>query len=155
MGLLGPGDFFGEGSLTGAALRRGSATAIASSTIWSIPTSKMAEMLRKESAMADGFIAYMLARNIRVEEDLLDQLFNSTEKRLARALLSLAGYGTQDQPTNEVPAISWDTLAEMIGATRPRVNHFLKKFKRLGFIDYDRRLPPTINRTLLSVLLHD
>jgi CRP/FNR family cyclic AMP-dependent transcriptional regulator len=155
VGLFGPGDFFGEGCLAGQLLHHGSAIAILPSAVLSIPKNQMAALLRKQHTMANQFIAHMLARNSRIESDLLDQLFNSTEKRLARALLLLAGYGTDQPPATFVPKISQATLGEMIGATRPRVNFFLNKFKKLGFITYDGVLPPTIDRSLLTVLLHD
>jgi CRP-like cAMP-binding protein len=115
----------------------------------------MAQLLHKQHAMADRFISHILTRNIRIEEDLIDQLFNSSEKRLARALLLLARYGEQAKPTREVPRISQETLAEMVGTTRSRVNFFLNKFRKLGFIEYDGDLPLRINNSLLSVVLHD
>ncbi len=155
VGLLNPGEFFGEECLTAQPLRPGSATAMMACTILSIPKTRMATLLRTQHAISDAFIAHMVTRNGRIESDLIDQLFNSTEKRLARALLLLAGYGTQDTPTREVPKISQATLGEMIGTTRSRVNFFLNKFKRLGFIEYDSELPPKVNRSLLSVVLRD
>ena len=153
--MLGPGDFFGEGCLAGQALRMGSATAITPSAILRVPKRQMADLLHKQSEMSDRFISHMLTRNIRIEEDLIDQLFNSSEKRLARTLLLLARYGKQVVPVRVVPTISQDTLAEMVGTTRSRVNFFLNKFKKLGFIDYSGKLPIKINNTLLSVVLHD
>jgi CRP-like cAMP-binding protein len=153
--MLGPGDFFGEGCLAGQPLRMGSATAITPSTILRIGKDKMFRLLRKQHAMSDRFLSHMLTRNIRIEEDLIDQLFNSAEKRLARTLLLLARYGKQDEPSKVVPKISQETLAEMIGTTRSRVNFFLNKFKKLGFIEYDGELPLKINSSLLSVVLHD
>jgi CRP/FNR family cyclic AMP-dependent transcriptional regulator len=153
--MLGPGDFFGEGCLAGQPLRMGSATAITPSTILLVAKDKMVGLLHKEHAMSDRFISHMLARNIRIEEDLIDQLFNSSEKRLARTLLLLARYGKQDKPARAVPRISQETLAEMVGTTRSRVNFFLNKFKKLGFIEYDGELPLKINSSLLSVVLHD
>jgi CRP/FNR family transcriptional regulator, cyclic AMP receptor protein len=153
--MLGPGEFFGEGCLAGQALRMGSATAITPSTILLVDKEAMVQLLHKQHAMSDRFISHMLARNIRIEEDLIDQLFNSSEKRLARALLLLARYGKQDKPARVVPQISQETLAEMIGTTRSRVNFFLNKFKKLGFIEYDGDLPLKINSSLLSVVLHD
>jgi CRP-like cAMP-binding protein len=153
--MLGPGEFFGEGCLAGQALRMGTATAITPSVILLIDKGKMEQLLHKQHAMSDRFISHMLARNIRIEEDLIDQLFNSSEKRLARTLLLLARYGKQDKPVRVVPKISQETLAEMIGTTRSRVNFFLNKFKRLGFIDYNGENPLTINSSLLSVVLHD
>jgi CRP/FNR family transcriptional regulator, cyclic AMP receptor protein len=153
--MLGPGDFFGEGCLAGQAVRMGSATATTPCTILLVAKEEMVGLLHKEHAMSDRFISHMLARNIRIEEDLIDQLFNSSEKRLARALLLLARYGKQDKPARVVPRISQETLAEMIGTTRSRVNFFLNKFKKLGFIEYDGELPLKINSSLLSVVLHD
>jgi CRP/FNR family transcriptional regulator, cyclic AMP receptor protein len=153
--MLGPGDFFGEGCLAGQPFRMGSATAITPSTIMHVAKQKMVGLLHKQHAMSDRFIAHMLARNIRIEEDLIDQLFNSSEKRLARALLLLARYGKQDKPIRVVPKVSQETLAEMIGTTRSRVNFFLNKFKKLGFIEYDGELPVKVNSSLLSVVLHD
>ena len=153
--MLGPGDFFGEGCLAGQASRMGSATAITPSSVLLVRKSKMVQLLHKQHAMSDRFISHMLARNIRIEEDLVDQLFNSSEKRLARTLLLLARYGKQDKPARVVPKISQATLAEMVGTTRSRVNFFLNKFKKLGFIEYDGELPLKINSSLLSVVLHD
>jgi len=153
--MLGPGDFFGEGCLAGQPIRMGSATAIAPSTILLVRKQAMVRLLHKQRGMSDRFIAHMLARNIRIEEDLIDQLFNSSEKRLARALLLLARYGKMDKPVRVVPKISQETLAEMIGTTRSRVNFFLNKFKKLGFIEYDGDIPLKINGSLLSVILHD
>jgi CRP/FNR family cyclic AMP-dependent transcriptional regulator len=153
--MLGPGDFFGEGCLAGQPFRMGTATAITPSTILLVGKKKMVGLLRHQHAMSDRFISHMLGRNIRIEEDLVDQLFNSSEKRLARTLLLLARYGKQDKPARVVPRISQETLAEMVGTTRSRVNFFLNKFKRLGFIDYDGELPLKINSSLLSVVLHD
>jgi len=153
--MLGPGDFFGEGCLAGQPFRMGSATAITPSTILLVKKGAMAQLLHQQHAMSDRFISHMLSRNIRIEEDLIDQLFNSSEKRLARALLLLARYGKQDKPARVVPRISQETLAEMIGTTRSRVNFFLNKFKRLGFIEYNGKIPLKINNSLLSVVLHD
>jgi CRP/FNR family transcriptional regulator, cyclic AMP receptor protein len=153
--MLGPGEFFGEGCLAGQPLRMGSATAMTPTTIRLVGKEQMVGLLHKQHAMSDRFISHMLARNIRIEEDLIDQLFNSSEKRLARTLLLLARYGKQDKPVRVVPKISQETLAEMIGTTRPRVNFFLNKFKKLGFIEYDGERPLKINSSLLSVVLHD
>jgi CRP/FNR family cyclic AMP-dependent transcriptional regulator len=125
------------------------------STVLLVNKEQMVKLLHKQHAMADRFIAHMLARNIRIEEDLIDQLFNSSEKRLARTLLLLARYGKQDKPERVVPRISQETLAEMVGTTRSRVNFFLNKFKKLGFIEYKGELPLKINSSLLSVVLHD
>jgi CRP/FNR family cyclic AMP-dependent transcriptional regulator len=153
--MLGPGDFFGEGCLAGQPLRMGSATAITASAILRVGKQQMGELLHQQNAMSDRFISHMLTRNIRIEEDLIDQLFNSSEKRLARTLLLLARYGKQAKPVRMVPTISQETLAEMIGTTRSRVNFFLNKFKKLGFIEYKGELPIRINSSLLSVVLHD
>ena len=153
--MLGPGDFFGEGGLAGQASRMGSASAITPSTILLIDKDKMVKLLHRQHDMSDRFISHMLSRNIRIEEDLIDQLFNSSEKRLARTLLLLARYGSQDKPSRVVPRISQETLAEMVGTTRSRVNFFLNKFKKLGFIEYKGELPLKINSSLLSVVLHD
>jgi len=153
--MLGPGDFFGEGCLAGQPLRMGSATAITPSAILLVAKERMAQLLHKQHEMSDRFISHMLTRNIRIEEDLIDQLFNSSEKRLARTLLLLARYGKEAQPTRVVPKISQETLAEMVGTTRSRVNFFLNKFRTMGFIDYDGKRPIKINSSLLSVVLHD
>jgi CRP-like cAMP-binding protein len=153
--LLSPGDFFGEGSLAGQPFRMGSATATTPSTILMIDKAEMVDLLHQQHAMSDRFISHLLARNIRIEEDLIDQLFNSSEKRLARTLLLLARYGKQDKPVRVVPRITQETLAEMVGTTRSRVNFFLNKFKKLGFIEYDGDLPLKVNSSLLSVVLHD
>src|SRR5256712_813653 len=153
--MLGPGDFFGEGCLAGQPIRIGSATAITPSVILLIDKARMVRLLHKQHAMSDRFISHMLSRNIRIEEDLIDQLFNSSEKRLARALLLLARYGKLDKPVRVVPKVSQATLAEMVGTTRSRVNFFLNKFKRLGFIEYETALPLKVNSSLLSVVLHD
>jgi CRP-like cAMP-binding protein len=151
--VLKPGDFFGEGCLAGQAIRMGSATSTVLSTVLVIDKEEMIRVLHSEHEFSDRFIAYMLSRNIRVEEDLVDQLFNSTEKRLARALLLLARYGKKDEPQKILPRVSQETLAEMIGTTRSRVNLFMNKFKKLGFIDNKNGLE--INSSLLSVVLHD
>jgi CRP/FNR family transcriptional regulator, cyclic AMP receptor protein len=153
--MLGPGDFFGEGCLAGQEVRMGSATAVTPSAILRIDKVQMAQLLHKQHAMSDRFISHILTRNIRIEEDLIDQLFNSSEKRLARTLLLLARYGKQAKPTRLVPQISQETLAEMVGTTRSRVNFFLNKFRKLGFIEYEGERPIRINNSLLSVVLHD
>jgi CRP/FNR family cyclic AMP-dependent transcriptional regulator len=158
--MLGPGDFFGEGCLAGQPVRMGTATAITPSTVLVIEKDRMVKLLHKQHALSDRFISHMLGRNIRIEEDLIDQLFNSSEKRLARALLLLARYGQQDKPQRVVPKISQETLAEIVGTTRSRVNFFLNKFRKLGFIDYNDDLKELngglrINNSLLSVVLHD
>jgi CRP-like cAMP-binding protein len=151
--VLGPGDFFGEGCLAGQPIRIGSATAITVTTALVIEKKEMIRVLHAEHAFSDRFIAYMLSRNIRVEEDLVDQLFNSSEKRLARTLLLLARYGKEDKPQKMVPKISQEMLAEMVGTTRSRVNFFMNKFRKLGFIKYNGGLH--IDTSLLSVVLHD
>jgi CRP/FNR family transcriptional regulator, cyclic AMP receptor protein len=155
--MLGPGEFFGEGCLAGQPVRMGTATATTESTILQVDKDQMVRLLHKQHALSDRFIAHMLARNIRIEEDLIDQLFNSSEKRLARTLLLLARYGKHDRPVRAVlravPPISQAPLAEMVGTTRSRVNFFMKKFQRLGFIDYADGLK--VNNSLLSVVLHD
>jgi CRP/FNR family transcriptional regulator, cyclic AMP receptor protein len=151
--MLGRGDFIGEGGLAGQAVRIGTATAITPTTILVIEKKEMIRMLHAEQAFSDRFIAYVLARNIRIEQDLIDQLFNSSEKRLARTLLLLARYGKEDQPQKMLPKVSQETLAEMIGTTRSRVNFFMNKFKKLGFIQYNGGLH--INTSLLSVVLHE
>jgi CRP-like cAMP-binding protein len=153
--VLGPGAFFGEGCLTGQAVRMGSASAAAPSVILMVRKTRMLQLLHKQHAMSDRFISHMLARNIRIEKDLLDQLFNSSERRLARALLLLAHYGTKDRPVRVLPKISQARLAEMVGTTRSRVNFFLNKFTKLGFIEYSGTTPLKINSSLLSVVLHD
>jgi CRP/FNR family cyclic AMP-dependent transcriptional regulator len=151
--MLGPGDFFGEGCLAGQPVRMGSATAITGSTILLVDKDQMVRLLHKQHELSDRFIAHMLARNIRIEEDLVDQLFNSSEKRLARTLLLLARFGKEDGPQKAVPKISQATLAEMVGTTRSRVNFFMNKFKRLGFIEYKDGLK--VHNSLLTVVLHD
>jgi CRP/FNR family cyclic AMP-dependent transcriptional regulator len=155
--MLGPGDFFGEGCLAGQALRIGTATAITPASVLVIEKKQMAKVLHEHHDLSDRFIAHMLSRYVRTEQDLIDQLFNSSEKRLARALLLLARYGRQDKPRHVVPKISQETLSEMVGTTRSRVNFFMNKFKRLGFIEYNGNLDAgvQINSSLLSVVLHD
>jgi len=151
--ILGPGDFFGEGSLAGQPVRMGTATAITPSIVLRIERNEMFKVLHEEHGLSDRFIKFMLARNIRIEEDLIDQLFNSSEKRLARTLLLLARYGKEDQPHGVLPKMSQETLAEMVGTTRSRVNFFMNKFRRMGFIKYNGGLQ--INTSLLSVVLHE
>src|SRR6185436_1500768 len=153
--MLGPGDFFGEGCLAGQPVRMGSATAITPSDILRVEKPEMVRLLHRQHAMSDRFIAHMLTRTIRIEEDLIDQLFNSSEKRLARTLLLLARYGKEDKPIRTVPRVSQETLAEIVGTTRSRVNFFLNKFKKLGFIEYDGERPIKVNKSLLTVVLHD
>ena len=151
--VLGPGDFFGEGCLAGQPKRMGSATAIGATTVLSIPKREMMRTLHEQHEFSDRFIAHMLSRNIRIEEDLVDQLFNSSEKRLARTLLLLARYGRQETVQRALPKLSQETLAEMVGTTRSRVNFFMNKFRKLGFIEYNGGIK--INNSLLSVVLHD
>jgi len=153
VGILGAGDFFGEGCLAGQSIRMATATTVAPTTVLVIEKNEVTRVLHEEHEFSDRFIAHMLVRNIRVEEDLVDQLFNSSEKRLARALLLLARYGAQDQPQKVIPKVSQEMLAEMIGATRSRVNYFMNKFRRLGFIQYDGEIH--VNKSLLSVVLHE
>ena len=153
VGILGPGAFFGEGCLAGQPVRMGTATAITPSTVLLIEKKEMFRVLHKEHTLSDRFIRFMLARNIRIEEDLVDQLFNSSEKRLARTLLLLARYGKEDRPHGVLPKMSQETLAEMVGTTRSRVNFFMNKFRKLGFIKYNGGLQ--INTSLLSVVLHE
>jgi len=151
--MLGPGDFFGERALAGHPVRLEAATAMTATTVRIIPKRQMIRLLHQQHAFSDRFITYMLARNIRIEEDRVDQLFNSSEKRLARALLLLARYGKSDQTHRVLPKISQETLAEMVGTTRSRVNFFMNKFKKLGFIDYNGGLK--VNHSLLTVIVHD
>jgi CRP/FNR family cyclic AMP-dependent transcriptional regulator len=152
--ILGPGDFFGEGCLAGRSVRIGTATAITSSTVLVIEKSEMLKLLHEEHDLSDRFIRFMLARNIRIEADLIDQLFNSSEKRLARTLLLLARYGKEDQPHGVLPKMSQETLAEMVGTTRSRVNFFMNKFRKLGFIQYNNG-GFQVHKSLLSVVLHE
>src|SRR3954471_22558405 len=135
--MLGPGDFFGEGALTGQPIRIGTATATATTAVLVIEKGAMLQLLRDEPAFSERFISYMLERNLRVEADLVDHLFNSSEKRLARTLLLLARYGRQDGADRRIPKISQETLAKMVGTTRSRVNFFMNKFRDLGFIEYN------------------
>ncbi len=151
--MLKPGDFVGEGALAGQHLRIATATAITPVSVLVIGLKEMIRVLHAEHAFSDRFIAYMVERNIRIEEDLIDQLFNSSEKRLARTLLLLARYGNNEKPQFVLPKVSQEMLAEMIGTTRSRVNFFMNKFKKLGFIHYDGGLH--VNDSLLSVVLHD
>jgi CRP/FNR family cyclic AMP-dependent transcriptional regulator len=151
--VLGPGDFFGEGCLAGQAIRIGAATTIAPTTALVIEKSEMVRVLHSEHEFSDRFISFMLARNIRIEEDLVDQLFNSSEKRLARTLLLLARYGKEDTLQRVLPKVSQEMLAEMVGTTRSRVNFFMNKFRKLGFIKYNGGLQ--IDNSLLSVVLHE
>jgi CRP/FNR family transcriptional regulator, cyclic AMP receptor protein len=151
--MLGSGDFLGEGALAGQSVRMGTATVVSETSALVVPKEEMMQLLHNNPAFSDGFIKYMLSRNIRIEEDLVDQLFNSSEKRLARTLLLLARYGKEDRPQGVLPKLSQEMLAEMIGTTRSRVNFFMNKFRKLGFIEYNGGL--RINTSLLSVVLHD
>jgi CRP/FNR family transcriptional regulator, cyclic AMP receptor protein len=151
--MLGPGDFFGEGALTGQSIRIGTATSTTATTVLVIEKDAMLRLLRDEPTFSERFISYMLERNLRVEADLVDHLFNSSEKRLARTLLLLARYGDQEGAEQRIPKISQETLAEMVGTTRSRVNFFMNKFRDLGFIEYNGDLK--VNTSLLSVVLHD
>jgi CRP-like cAMP-binding protein len=150
--ILGPGDFFGEGCLAAQPRRMATAHVLTPSTALVVEKGEMLKMLHAQPALADRFLSHMLARNIRIEEDLIDQLFNSSEKRLARALLLLARYGTDDKPL-KMPKLSQETLAEMVGTTRSRINFFMNKFRDLGFIEYNGELK--VNSSLLTVVLHD
>ena len=151
--MLGPGDFLGEGCLAGQPSRMGTATAVMRTALLRIPQRDMVRMLHEHPTFSDRFLAHMLARNIRIEEDLVDQLFNSSEKRLARTLLLLARYGKEDTTPRVLPKLSQETLAEMVGTTRSRVNFFMNKFRKLGLIEYNGRLK--VNSSLLSIVLHD
>jgi CRP/FNR family cyclic AMP-dependent transcriptional regulator len=151
--ILGLGDFFGEGCLAGQSICMATATAVAPTSVLIIQKNEMIRVLHREHEFSDRFIAYMLARNIRVEEDLIDQLFNSSEKRLARTLLLLARYGASERPQKVLPKVSQEMLAEMIGTTRPRVNFFMNKFRKLGFIEYNGEI--RVNNSLLTVVLHE
>ena len=153
IGVLNESDFFGEGCLTGQLLRLCSATAMTDCSVMRIEKKSMMEVLHRESAFSDMFVAYLLARNIRYEEDLVDQLFNSSEKRLARILLLLAHFGKDGKPEVAIPKISQETLAEMIGTTRSRVSFFMNRFRKLGFIRYNGELE--VHSSLLNVVLHD
>ena len=157
IGILGDRSFFGEGSLAGQALRMGTATAMTNCSVLRIEKKAMMQALHREQTLSDMFVAYLLARNIRYEEDLVDQLFNSSEKRLARVLLMLARFGKEGVPESVVPKISQETLAEMVGTTRSRVSFFMNRFRKMGFIDYsggeDGGLQ--VHSSLLNVVLHD
>ncbi|HME35526.1 MAG TPA: Crp/Fnr family transcriptional regulator [Candidatus Sulfotelmatobacter sp.] len=155
IGILTEGDFFGEGCLTGQALRLCSATAMTDCSVMRIEKKVMAQVLHREHEFADMFVAYLLTRNLRYEADLVDQLFNSSEKRLARILLLLAHFGKEGKPETVIPRINQETLAEMVGTTRSRVNFFMNKFRNLGFIDYDGRNQLQVHSSLLSIVLHD
>ena len=154
LGMLSQGDFFGEGSLAGQPLRMGSATAMMDCELLRIEKKAMMEALHRESQFSDMFVAYLLARNIRYEEDLVDQLFNSSEKRLARILLLLAHFGKEGVPETVIPKISQETLADMIGTTRSRVSFFMNRFRKLGFVDYGES-GLKVHSSLLNIVLHD
>jgi len=151
--MFGPTDFFGEGCMAGQTIRMGTTVAVTPTTLLVIQRKELLRALHAEHELSDHFIAYMLARNIRVEEDLIDQLFNSSEKRLARTLLLLARYGKQEQPDRILPKVSQETLASMVGTTRSRVNFFMNKFRKLGFIEYNGKIK--VNKSLLTVVLHE
>jgi CRP/FNR family transcriptional regulator, cyclic AMP receptor protein len=151
--MFGPCDFFGEGCMAGQPVRMATTTAVTPTTLLVIEKNECLRVLHSEHELSDHFIAYMLAHNIRVEEDLIDQLFNSSEKRLARTLLLLARYGKQEQPDRILPNVSQETLANMVGTTRSRVNFFMNKFRKLGFIEYNGKIK--VNKSLLTVVLHE
>ena len=151
--MLGPGDFFGEGCLAEQPLRMGTAKAVMRTTLLRIPKRDMVRLLHDRPEFSNRFIEHMLTRNIRIEEDLVDQLFNSSEKRLARTLLLLARYGKEDATSRVLPKFSQETLAEMVGTTRSRVNFFMNKFRKLGLIEYNGVLK--VNNSLISIVLHD
>ena len=157
IGILTEGDFFGEGALAGQTLRMGSATAMTDCEILRIDKKAMVDALHREHAFSDLFVAYLLARNVRYEEDLVDQLFNSSEKRLARILLLLAHFGKEGVPEPVVPKISQESLAEMVGTTRSRVSFFMNRFRKLGFVEYSGGPEGglQVHSSLLSVVLHD
>ena len=155
VGILSEGGFFGEGSLAGQALRMGSATAMTDCELLRIDKKAMMLALHREHTFSDLFVEYLLARNIRYEEDLVDQLFNSSEKRLARILLLLAHFGKEGVPETVIPKISQETLADMIGTTRSRVSFFMNRFRNLGFVHYDGGSGLQVHSSLLSVVLHD
>ena len=153
IGILNEGAFFGEGCLTGQKLRLCSATALTDCSVMRIEKTAMTEVLHREHAFSDLFVAYLLTRNIRYEEDLVDQLFNSSEKRLARVLLLLAHFGKDGKPEVAIPKISQETLAEMVGTTRSRVSFFMNRFRKLGFVRYNGELE--VHSSLLNIVLHD
>jgi len=151
--MFGPTDFFGEGCMAGQTIRMGTTSAVTPTTVLMIQKEELLRVLHSQHELSDHFITYMLAHNIRVEEDLIDQLFNSSEKRLARALLLLARYGEQDQPERVLAKVSQETLASMVGTTRSRINFFMNKFRKLGFIEYNGTIK--VNKSLLTVVLHE
>jgi CRP/FNR family cyclic AMP-dependent transcriptional regulator len=154
IGILSEKDFFGEGCLAGQPLRMAAATAMTDCELLRIEKKAMMAVLHREHAWSDMFVAYLLTRNIRYEEDLVDHLFNSSEKRLARILLLLAHFGKEGVPQTVIPKISQETLAEMVGTTRPRVSHFMNNFRKLGFVDYDES-GLQVHSSLLNIVLHD
>jgi CRP/FNR family cyclic AMP-dependent transcriptional regulator len=151
--MLGRGDFFGEGCLAGQPVRMATASAVTEVSVVRVERQAMIRLLQERSMFSERFMAHLLARNVRIEEDLVDQLFNSSEKRLARVLLLLARFGKQGKTEPMIPKISQEVLAEMVGTTRPRINEFMNKFRKLGFIEYNGGLH--IHSSLLNVLLHD
>ena len=153
IGLLGAGDFFGEGCMAGQATRMATATARAACMIVRLEKTAIVRTLRSEPAFSEMFVMHLLSRNIRIEEDLVDQLFNSSEKRLARVLLLLANFGKPGEAQAVIPKISQETLAEIIGTTRSRVSFFMNRFRKLGFVSYNGTLE--VNSSLLNVVLHD
>jgi CRP-like cAMP-binding protein len=155
IGVLNEGDFFGEGCLTGQSVRLCSATALTNCSVMKIDKKSMMEVLHREQAFSDMFVAHLLARNIRYEEDLVDQLFNSSEKRLARVLLLLAHFGKEGKQETVIPKMSQETLAEMVGTTRSRVSFFMNRFRKLGFVDYDGGHGLQVHSSLLNIVLHD
>jgi CRP/FNR family cyclic AMP-dependent transcriptional regulator len=155
IGILNEGDFFGEGCLTGQPLRLCSATAMTDCSVMKIDKKSMVQVLHEEHTFSDMFVAYLLTRNVRYEEDLVDQLFNSSEKRLARILLLLAQFGKEGKPEILIPKMSQETLAEMIGTTRSRVSFFMNRFRKLGFIDYQAGDALRVHSSLLNIVLHD
>jgi CRP/FNR family cyclic AMP-dependent transcriptional regulator len=154
VGLLGKGEFFGDGALTGQPVRLATATALTVSTILMFPKREMIRLLHQQHALSNSFISHLLVRNARLEADIVDLLFNDSERRLARRLLLLARYGKPDGPRRRMPNISQEVLAEMVGTTRARINAFMNKFRTLGFIDYNNGVLE-VHDTLMSVVLHD
>jgi CRP/FNR family transcriptional regulator, cyclic AMP receptor protein len=153
LSILGPGSFVGEGCLAGQTVRMATASAVESSSLVRFERETMLRLLHDEPGFSDAFTRYLVTRTIRVEEDLVDLLFNSSEKRLARILLLLAQFGKASEPEPIIPKLSQETLAAMVGTTRPRINHFMTKFRKLGFIEYNDTLE--VHSSLLSVILHD
>ncbi|MGA2194777.1 MAG: Crp/Fnr family transcriptional regulator [Bryobacteraceae bacterium] len=151
--ILGPGDFFGEGCLAGQPVRMGTAVSMSMCSITKLEKADVIRALHEEPSFSEMFVAHLLSRNVRIEEDLVDQLFNSSEKRLARVLLLLANFGKEGTPQTVIPKISQETLAEIVGTTRPRVSFFMNRFRKLGFIDYNGGLK--IHSSLLNIVLHD